>query len=91
MWKLPRFTVYLSTQNNLFYFFVETVFGSMVLEFVGFVCLFVLFWFGLLGFFCLGQSLVLQTKKNTFVLKLTHEFLVMFAPQEGNTPVMLLT
>lgn len=65
---------------------VQWFWSSLVL----FVCLHC-FGFGLLGVFCLGHSLALQTKKNTFVLKLTPEFLVMFAPQAGDTPVMLLT
>lgn len=82
--------MYLTTQISLFYFFVEMVFGLVVLEFIGFVCL-CWFGFGLLGVFCLGQCLALQTKKTTFVLKLTPEFLVIFAPEAGNTPVMLLT
>lgn len=79
--------MYLNTQINLFYFFVEMVFGSVVL----FVCVCLLFWVWIIRRFCLGQSLALQTKKNTFVLKLTPEFLVMFPLQAGNTPVMLLS
>lgn len=53
MRKLPRFTMYLTTQVSLFYFFVETVFGLVVLEFIGFVCLFVCVGLGLAcwGFF----------------------------------------
>lgn len=55
-------------------------------------CLFVcVAWVWIVGDFCLGQSLALQTKKNTFVLKLTPEFLAMFATQADNNSVMLPT
>lgn len=40
-------------------------------------------------FFCLVQSLALQTKKNTFVLKITSKFVVVFAPQAGNTQLCI--
>lgn len=37
--------------SDLFYFFVEMVFGSVVLELIGFVCLFALFWVWIVGVF----------------------------------------